>query len=142
MGNISKDGEQIANYLSQYTDKAKSMARTIIIAIIGTGWSMSYNAGTFSPSNEIKYAILCCAIYLFLDVLSYFLITITFKLILTRQFEIEAGGFVYKEGKKAVGKTTRYIHEISFVVFVVMFIVLLFASGFLIDHILALPTIQ
>jgi len=136
--NSSKDGEQIAHYLKEYSNKAKTMARTIVIAIIGTCWSMSYDNGTFTPSAEIKTSILYCVIYLFLDVLFYFIMTITCKLILTCRFKPVPGGFAYRKQGDKIKKMTRYIHEGCFVWIIAMLIVLLMAAGNLIDHVWSL----
>lgn len=136
--NNNKDGEQIASYLQGYADKAKSMARTIVIAIIGTCWSMSYDEGVFTPAEDIKMSILYCTIYLFLDVLFYFLLTVVYKFILQKYFKPVSGGYEYKRNGASIKTITRVIHEICLVWIVGMMIVLLVASWYLIAHVWSL----
>lgn len=141
--NNNKDGELIASYLQGYADKAKTMARTIVIAIIGTCWSMSYNEGVFAPAEKIKISILCCTIYLFLDVLFYFVMTVAFKLVLTHYFKPISGGYEYKRNGANINganikRTTRVIHEICLVWILAMMFVLLVASWYLIIHVWSL----
>lgn len=138
MNNNNKDGELIASYLQGYADKAKTMARTIVIAIIGTCWSMSYNEGVFTPAEKIKISILCCTIYLFLDVLFYFVMTIAYKIVLTLFFKPVPGGYTYRRSGAKITITTRIIHEICLVWLIVMMIVLLLASWYLITYVWSL----
>lgn len=130
------DGDRVSDYLVHYSRELKKGGRTIVFAIIATIWSMSYNKGVFEPVRETKIALLLSIIYLFLDLLIYLILTVSYKYILTHKFiSLKDQGFVYRSNKITITTQTRIIHEISFYWLLVMAIILLIASTYLIIYI-------
>lgn len=144
MGSINSnttDGNQVSGYLYEMSSKAKTVGRSVVFSIIATTWTLSYSYGMFIPTLYIKWSLGLALIYLFLDLLYYFLMTTVYKYILLNYFEPnDEEGFVNKEGKNAT-RCTKWWMKFGFVWLIFMLLLLLVSSIFLILEVLQLEIV-
>lgn len=135
--NVSKDGTDVARYLTDMSSKARNVGRNVVFAIIATSWTLAYSNNIFHPIPIVLFSLAFAIIYVFLDLLYYVIITAVFKYILTHYFESVDGGFVYKEGKNASSITRKWM-DVGNCWMIVISLILLASSLLIILYVLSL----
>lgn len=132
------DGDVISNYLVDMSTKARSLGRNIVFSIIATSWTLSYINNTFVPTFYIKWSLALALIYLFLDLLFYFIMTTVYKYILVNYFDpVPNKGYENKEDKDAI-KCSKIWMNFGFVWLIIMLLLLLVSAAFIILHVVQL----
>lgn len=128
----------ISQYLVDMSTKARSLGRNIVFSIIAASWTLSYTNNAFVPTFYIKWSLALALIYLFLDLLFYFIMTTVYKYILVNYFEpIPDEGYKNKEGKDAIKCSKKWMN-FGFVWLILLSLLLLVSSAFIILHVVQL----
>lgn len=137
---LSKDGSDVVNYLSDMSSKARAVGRSVVFAIIVTSWTLAYSNNVFHPIPIVVLSLALSIVYVFLDLLYYVLTTAVYKYILLHYFNSVEGGFVYKKGKNASSITCNWM-KVGFGWMIVISIILLISSLLMILYVLSLANI-
>lgn len=117
-----------SEYKYSQSSKVSSLGRTIIYAIIGLVWAISYtpNEGFYLQNNLLAIAFYCALFYLILDLAHYFIDTIAYHSIAHR---LERGVGSKNSLVKESNKRMRRIEISSFCFLVCKFFLILVISS-------------